>query len=399
MCRHEPVPLLWVLVLPGRRPLRPAACCVDGDRAYIASTVQARNQSSSRAGPEGVNTFRAFCVRRVCFTFRSFYDHQAIRSPRRAPRVGRAAVARRRPAADQRPVGRDRPRSTTARSRSRSASRSPAPAPTSKGSFFNGDDKTTSTSGSFENGKLSLNFDELRHEARRNAERRPARRRSIRAARAARRTRLRPSASRRWRAGDAKIPSIAGLWNVQVGQELEGRSGVAAHRSAVRRRSIGGHPADRRRHRHADRHLSRRQVRSQSFFGRAAAASRADAGRRRHAGRRAEQRQAADGGARRAGDREGAAAAERSVALHQRQGSDRAVPLQLPRSRRQDGVEHRSRASRAKSSSSPSAAAGARTVTTKRRSSSSCTRNTRSRGSRSSSCRSKKKRRSRIRFA
>src|SRR5258707_14201466 len=30
-----------------------------------------------------------------------------------------------------------------------------------KGSFFNGDDKTTSTSGSLENGKLSLSFDEL----------------------------------------------------------------------------------------------------------------------------------------------------------------------------------------------------------------------------------------------
>src|SRR4051794_25356946 len=30
-----------------------------------------------------------------------------------------------------------------------------------KGSFFNGDDKTTSTSGSLENGKLTLSFDEL----------------------------------------------------------------------------------------------------------------------------------------------------------------------------------------------------------------------------------------------
>ena len=30
-----------------------------------------------------------------------------------------------------------------------------------KGAFFNGDDKTTSTSGSLENGTLSLNFDEL----------------------------------------------------------------------------------------------------------------------------------------------------------------------------------------------------------------------------------------------
>src|SRR5471032_3300761 len=30
-----------------------------------------------------------------------------------------------------------------------------------KGSFFNGDEKTTSTSGSLENGKLSLSFDEM----------------------------------------------------------------------------------------------------------------------------------------------------------------------------------------------------------------------------------------------
>src|SRR3954470_23907 len=30
-----------------------------------------------------------------------------------------------------------------------------------KGWFFNGDDKTTSTSGSLENGKLTLSFDEL----------------------------------------------------------------------------------------------------------------------------------------------------------------------------------------------------------------------------------------------
>src|SRR3954465_472436 len=30
-----------------------------------------------------------------------------------------------------------------------------------KGSFFNGDEKTTSTSGSFADGKLSLSFDEL----------------------------------------------------------------------------------------------------------------------------------------------------------------------------------------------------------------------------------------------
>jgi len=35
MCRHERVPLLWVLVLFGRRPLRPAPCCVHGNRAHV----------------------------------------------------------------------------------------------------------------------------------------------------------------------------------------------------------------------------------------------------------------------------------------------------------------------------------------------------------------------------
>ena len=40
-------------------------------------------------------------------------------------------------------------------------------------------------------------------------------------------------------------------------------------------------------------------------------------------------------------DGERTAAAERSDALHQREGSDRAVPFQLSRSRRQDRVEHR----------------------------------------------------------
>src|SRR3954462_9132460 len=59
MCRHEPVPLLWVLVLRGRRPLRPAACCVHGDRAWIATRIGTRSvQLDSR--PERFTTCRAF---------------------------------------------------------------------------------------------------------------------------------------------------------------------------------------------------------------------------------------------------------------------------------------------------------------------------------------------------
>ena len=51
-------------------------------------------------------------------------------------------------------------RSSSRRTRSRSGSRSPATAPAIKGSFFNGDEKVTSTSGTLENGSLTLNFDE-----------------------------------------------------------------------------------------------------------------------------------------------------------------------------------------------------------------------------------------------
>ena len=125
----------------------------------------------------------------------------ARRAPRAASRCRRAPPRSRSTA-----CGMPRSSSTTARSRSRSASRSPARARTSKGSFFNGDEKVTSTSGSFENGALTLNFDELRHEARGDAEGRPARRRVHRAARAARRIRSRRSGSRRCRSATRNDP-------------------------------------------------------------------------------------------------------------------------------------------------------------------------------------------------
>ena len=90
-----------------------------------------------------------------------------------------------------------------------------------KGSFFNGDDKTTSTSGSLENGKLSLSFDELgtRLEATlKNGRLEGEYSRGTRGA-------PYPFHAKRFVAiavGDAKIPAIAGLWNVQVGKSSKG---------------------------------------------------------------------------------------------------------------------------------------------------------------------------------
>jgi thiol-disulfide isomerase/thioredoxin len=92
-----------------------------------------------------------------------------------------------------------------------------------KGSFFNGDDKTTSTTGSLENGKLSLSFDELGtkldatlKDGRLDGE-------YTRGTRGApypfHAKRFAPAA-----AATANVPSIAGLWNVQVGKSSKGEA-------------------------------------------------------------------------------------------------------------------------------------------------------------------------------
>src|SRR5205823_9930838 len=65
MCRHERVPLLRMLVLSGRRPLRPAECCVHGNRARLIRQSGA-TQSSSIAGPEGAAPFGLFAFQGVC---------------------------------------------------------------------------------------------------------------------------------------------------------------------------------------------------------------------------------------------------------------------------------------------------------------------------------------------
>jgi thiol-disulfide isomerase/thioredoxin len=92
-----------------------------------------------------------------------------------------------------------------------------------KGSFFNGDDKTTSTSGSLQNGKLSLSFDELGTRLDATLKDGQLEGEYSRGTRGApypfRAKRYVPVA-----AGNAKIPEIAGLWNVQVGKSSKGEA-------------------------------------------------------------------------------------------------------------------------------------------------------------------------------
>ena len=92
-----------------------------------------------------------------------------------------------------------------------------------KGSFFNGDEKVTSTSGQLANGKLTLSFDE--YGTRLEADVKDGRlvgqySRGTRGA-------PYPFTAKRYTpaaAGAANIPSIAGLWNVQVGKSSKGEA-------------------------------------------------------------------------------------------------------------------------------------------------------------------------------
>jgi thiol-disulfide isomerase/thioredoxin len=92
-----------------------------------------------------------------------------------------------------------------------------------KGSFFNGDDKTTSTSGSLENGRLTLNFDELGTRLEATLKDGRLEGQYSRGTRGA----PYPFAAKRFTpvtAGDTNVPSIAGLWNVQVGKSSKGEA-------------------------------------------------------------------------------------------------------------------------------------------------------------------------------
>jgi thiol-disulfide isomerase/thioredoxin len=94
---------------------------------------------------------------------------------------------------------------------------------TIKGSFFNGDDKTMSTSGSLVNGALVLNFDELGTKLEATLKDGRLEGQYSRGTRGA----PYPFHARRFvaaPAGDARIPAIAGLWNVQVGKSSKGEA-------------------------------------------------------------------------------------------------------------------------------------------------------------------------------
>ena len=92
-----------------------------------------------------------------------------------------------------------------------------------KGSFFNGDERVTSTSGQLANGKLTLSFDEYGTRLDADVKDGQLDGQYSRGTRGApypfKAKRFKPAA-----AGDAKIPSIAGLWNVQVGKSSKGEA-------------------------------------------------------------------------------------------------------------------------------------------------------------------------------
>jgi thiol-disulfide isomerase/thioredoxin len=92
-----------------------------------------------------------------------------------------------------------------------------------KGSFFNGDDKTTSTSGSFADGKLSLSFDELGTTLEATLKDGRLEGQYSRGTRGA----PYPFAAKRFTPSDSantNVPAIAGLWNVQVGKSSKGEA-------------------------------------------------------------------------------------------------------------------------------------------------------------------------------
>ena len=92
-----------------------------------------------------------------------------------------------------------------------------------KGSFFNGDEKVTSTSGRLANGKLTLSFDEYGTTLEADVKDGRLVGQYSRGTRGA----PYPFTARRFTpvaTGDAKIPSIAGLWNVQVGKSSKGEA-------------------------------------------------------------------------------------------------------------------------------------------------------------------------------
>ena len=90
-----------------------------------------------------------------------------------------------------------------------------------RGSFFNGDEKVTSTTGSFENGALILSFDEYGTKVEATFKDGRLDGQYSRGTRGA----PYPFQAKRFApapVGNAPIPAIAGLWNVQVGKSSKG---------------------------------------------------------------------------------------------------------------------------------------------------------------------------------
>ena len=92
-----------------------------------------------------------------------------------------------------------------------------------RGSFFNGDEKVTSTSGQLANGRLELSFDEYGTKLEADVKNGQLQGQYTRGTRGA----PYPFTAKRFTpvaAADEKIPSIAGLWNVQVGKSSKGEA-------------------------------------------------------------------------------------------------------------------------------------------------------------------------------
>ena len=92
-----------------------------------------------------------------------------------------------------------------------------------KGSFFNGDEKVTSTTGAFENGALALSFDEYGTKVEATLKDGRLEGQYSRGTRGA----PYPFQAKRFApvpVGDTPIPQIAGLWNIQVGKSSKGEA-------------------------------------------------------------------------------------------------------------------------------------------------------------------------------
>jgi len=92
-----------------------------------------------------------------------------------------------------------------------------------KGSFFNGDEKVTSTSGSLENGTLTLAFDEYGTKVIATVKDGALEGEYNRGTRGA----AYPFKAKRFTpvvVGDTNIPKIGGLWNIQVGKSSKGEA-------------------------------------------------------------------------------------------------------------------------------------------------------------------------------